>query len=234
MNQTFVLIANVSCSTANCGSVNGVLRYNSTASLPDTSVNSGSGTPFHTSEANPRLCGNLNAGESCVLNWTVNATGAVNSIWKLDVNFSSSSISGNTSYTTIQIIAPTIDVGLSDELGRVRFESNLTPGSSYNPAINNSLNIYNLTCTYLSGTCNVTIKANNNFTSGGSVINIGNLSWSTINNSVNSSRMSFVEQVVNNSLANGVFQFLYFWLDIPVGQTAGSYISNFTVYVNPN
>ncbi len=64
-------------------------------------------TPFFTTNANPQYC-NLVVGQSCQLNWTVNATGAVNSDYKIRVNVSSN-ISGVapalTENTTIKIIA---------------------------------------------------------------------------------------------------------------------------------
>jgi len=43
----------------------------------------------------PASCGNMNEGDICQLNWTVNATGAIDSAWKIDANFSSSVASEN-------------------------------------------------------------------------------------------------------------------------------------------
>lgn len=40
-------------------------------------------------KGNTQYCGNLNEGDSCSLNWTVNATGPLNTFYTIDVNFSS-------------------------------------------------------------------------------------------------------------------------------------------------
>jgi len=51
-------------------------------------------TPFYitypTPAENPLSCGEMGINETCRLNWTVNATGNINSAWKIDVNFVSS------------------------------------------------------------------------------------------------------------------------------------------------
>jgi hypothetical protein len=48
--------------------------------------------------SNPAYCGYLNKGETCVLEWTVNATGAHDSRFKMDVNFTSKDYEGPPNY----------------------------------------------------------------------------------------------------------------------------------------
>ncbi|MEM2916445.1 MAG: LamG-like jellyroll fold domain-containing protein [Candidatus Woesearchaeota archaeon] len=63
-------------------------------------------TPFYTTSAQPQYC-TLSVGQSCQINWTVNATGPINSLYKINVNATSniSTINKNvTANATIQII----------------------------------------------------------------------------------------------------------------------------------
>ncbi|MEM4247170.1 MAG: LamG-like jellyroll fold domain-containing protein, partial [Candidatus Woesearchaeota archaeon] len=63
-------------------------------------------TPFYTTSAQPQYC-TLSVGQSCQINWTVNATGPINSLYKINVNATSniSTINKNvTANATIQIL----------------------------------------------------------------------------------------------------------------------------------
>jgi hypothetical protein len=89
--DNFNVSVNVTCIGGGCGVVNGTLKYNASSQSPDTNVSSNSGTPFYIiSGINPKGCGALSAGQTCQLNWTVNATGTPNSQYFLDANFTSS------------------------------------------------------------------------------------------------------------------------------------------------
>jgi hypothetical protein len=72
-------------------------------------------TYIHPIEAeNAVTCANMNENDRCQLNWTVNATGNINTYWKIDVNFTSSFsyISSNdTNDTIIKIVSlPNIQI----------------------------------------------------------------------------------------------------------------------------
>ncbi|MBI4362288.1 MAG: hypothetical protein HY558_03860, partial [Euryarchaeota archaeon] len=62
---------------------------------------------------NPRSCGVVNAGQSCILNFTVNATGA-DASWALDVNYrnNTTTLTNNTSNTVVRIdgTGPTVTI----------------------------------------------------------------------------------------------------------------------------
>jgi hypothetical protein len=94
--DTFNVTANVTCtgkgtyaSDANCGSVEGNVLYASFDNTPSTTVSTTTGdTPLFASGANPATCegGDLLDGETCSLNWTVNAS--VRETNNVGVNFS--------------------------------------------------------------------------------------------------------------------------------------------------
>jgi hypothetical protein len=92
--RTFRVNASVTCEGASgdCGVVNATARYNTT-SQSDTVISTSAGaTPYYVvAGSQPQTCNGgapLNVGETCVVNWTVNATGS--GVWVLDVNFSTS------------------------------------------------------------------------------------------------------------------------------------------------
>jgi len=90
--NTFQINATVTCKDADCGTVQGILQYNASSSIPDTPIKSSQGDePFYnTSGTIIQSCGSMSQGQFCQLNWTVNTTGNLYSGWKIDVKFSSS------------------------------------------------------------------------------------------------------------------------------------------------
>lgn len=100
--STYWINATVRCVNANCGSVNGTVRYNDTASTMKAINTTEGATPFYityptSGDKNPLSCGNMNQNDVCYLNWTVNATGNLLDIYRIDVNFTSdnTSVSSN-------------------------------------------------------------------------------------------------------------------------------------------
>ncbi|MEE8401337.1 MAG: hypothetical protein V3R86_04225, partial [Candidatus Hydrothermarchaeaceae archaeon] len=95
-NTTYWVNVTVTCEGvggAECGTVQGGVRYNSSVALPDTLISTTIGVaPFYVmGSQNPESCQSvLNQGESCQLNFSVNATGGIGSIYEIDANFSSS------------------------------------------------------------------------------------------------------------------------------------------------
>jgi hypothetical protein len=239
VNQTFVLTANMSCIgdvDAICGIVNATVKYNATSSEINTTIvgNNVFTTPFYILEANPKTCGALNATmPACTLNWTINATGNIGSSYQLNVNSTSNATqvaSTNSSATTISIIsAGTLSITLSDALANVLFGTQLNPGSQNNSALNNTDNIYNITCSNPSGICNISIKGNDNLVSGINTLGTSNISWNLQNSLLNKFQLKQQYSVINASLPNLASQSIYFWLDVPDQTVAGNYIGNFTI-----
>jgi len=108
-NTTFNVNATVTCRNADCGNVNGTVRYNASSANPDTAINSTTGaTPFYNiSGAILQSCGSLFKDQSCQLNWTVNATGDLGKEYKIGTLFNSSynSVKQNhTNNATVKIL----------------------------------------------------------------------------------------------------------------------------------
>ena len=190
-NQTFLIIANVSCASSNptaiCDEVNGTARYNLTAD-PDTPVNTTEGdVPLWTGSGNPQTCGVVNISSGlCNLTWTVNATGPISSSWKIDVLFSSNATgvqSNDTDDAIISIRSCIVDFTL--KWSSISFGS-LNPGEKGIAAPGNSNKTYNITVN--SGSCNLDIyvRGTNLFnTTLGTVVGVGNISWSNVTDSYN-------------------------------------------------
>ncbi|MFB6204374.1 MAG: hypothetical protein ABEJ75_01880, partial [Candidatus Nanohaloarchaea archaeon] len=83
-NQTFTANVSVTCNAGDCGQVNATMRYNASGTTAGTAIPEGSGTPFYTVGQNQKSCGTLAQGESCYIDWQVNATGDLNSHHALD------------------------------------------------------------------------------------------------------------------------------------------------------
>lgn len=104
-NDTFWINTTVTCVDADCGTVYGVLRFNSSGATPDTNVSTTDTTPFWTSSSNSQSCGSMIENDVCMKNWSVNATGWFLVAYLLDVNFSTSGgVSNNTDNAEVTII----------------------------------------------------------------------------------------------------------------------------------
>ncbi|RLF36859.1 MAG: hypothetical protein DRN08_00535 [Thermoplasmata archaeon] len=218
-NKTFIIKANVTCRNANCGDVQGTVRYNVSA-LPDTPISTAYDTPFFIVDSpalNPKNCSNnpLSVNDSCILNWTINSTGALGSLWKLDVLFNGTTAQGNnTNYTKIKITLVlilhlsnhTIDWGIRDPQTTCNAAPNHPINISLDPNSNDAYGIY------IKGT---------NLTNGSSAIPVGNVTWGKSDNCANAkSEGHFLSyswaEILNSTYAKaGVSQPTYYWIDIP-------------------
>jgi hypothetical protein len=240
-NQTFIVNSTVFCRRGNCGNVSGILRYNLTSSFPDTSINTSEGEkPFFVQEppypsnatkycpSNP-----LTQDEFCNLTWVVNATGDLDTGWKMGVFFESNNQNVHENHTdnaTIYITSCTEGVSLSWD--SIDFGS-LTPSTDYNPAPNNEQKFYNVTNT---GTCTLNLwirGADLQNITYNSIIKVGNLSWSNYSSSYIEfhQNMSYSYVLLNSSLPPGENLTTYYWLSIPPVY-AGYYVGS--VYVCGN
>jgi len=185
-------------------------------------------------KASTMSCGSLSQDQSCQLNWTVNATGAINSVWKVGVlfNSSSSSVSDNhTDNATITIIAPEPSITLwSPPI--IDFASQ-NPSTYWNNATNNTNNFYNITidptsCSpidiWIKGTYleNITMSTK---------IGVGNITWNNYDNYTTSINMSTNYVLINASLSTNTNVTTYYWLNVPAVY-AGSYNGTATICGN--
>lgn len=106
----FNLTARVSCVQGPCGDVMAVMNWSEGLVLEDN------GTPFYTTDPNPRFTANLSclvnlsANESCNVTWAVNATGEDNITYGLMAYFVSQDSTNDTGfvYATILSLTPRI------------------------------------------------------------------------------------------------------------------------------
>jgi len=227
---------------APCGSVEGLVRYNKSSSLPDTAINTTEeATPFYIDETPSlamKVCPTnpLDRDEFCNITWTVNATGAIDSVWKFGVLFNSSSENVTQNHTdnatvTIFECIEELTVWSPSNIDFGASEPN-TPGSS-NPALDNENKKHNISNT---GTCTLKIWVkgtdleNNTYNS---VIGVGNFSWSNETNNYNTSySMTESYALINSSLTSTIQNVTtYYWLAIPPVYT-GKYNGTITICGN--
>jgi hypothetical protein len=236
-NSTFIVNATVFCRVGSCGFVNGTLLYNLTSSYPDTPINTSFGDkPFFVNET-PALamkaCSNnpLNANDFCNLTWIVNATGNIDTAWKIGVYFNSSDPNVNpnsTSNATVVIVSCTVDFSLT--WSSIDFGT-LLPNTFNNSAPGNLNNTYNITVN--PGSCNLdlyirgTDLVNTTFNS---IIKVGNISWSNISSNLNDGffRLSETNSLIKSNVPEKTNVTTWYWLDVPPVY-AGKY--NGTIYI---
>lgn len=241
-NTTFDVNATVDCTgtlgTEECGEVNGTVRYNASRATPDTPISTTDGdTPFHTTgNGNPIRCPNspLFEGDSCQLNWSINATGTPGTTKLIDVNFTSnrSGVAANDTRDEEISIVSTL-ISLTMDFGSLNFGSH-PPGSTGKAAPGNSNTDYTVTLDSDSSEnadlwVNMTdLTADTQYTIGAS-----NVTWNdTENTYTGSTRMSNDPQRVRPSVSPGTSFDMFFWLDVPFGIAADFY--NGTIEVKAN
>ena len=231
-NKTFWVNATVTCRQGNCGEVSGTVRYNSSSPNPDEAINTTQGAePFYvvdswnnflnTGAANQISCGTLDQDQTCTLSWLVNATGAINSYWKIGVLFNSSLTEvepNHTANSTIHIVECIESLSLawtSIDFGQLIPD---TPASS-NPAPGNANKLYNITNT---GTCDLKlwIKGTDLQNSTlNSVIKVGNLTWSNYSSVYDPSyvyNLDYSYTLLSSSLLTPNSNLTtYYWLAVP-------------------
>ncbi|MEM0333617.1 MAG: hypothetical protein QXX30_04140, partial [Candidatus Aenigmatarchaeota archaeon] len=160
--------------------------------------------------------GNLNNGEYCNVNWIINASGDLNSFWKIAVYFNSTveDVKENiTDSATIFIGFCTVDFSLSWEI--LDF-GELIPNSYKNPALGNNQNLYKITLSPTSCNLNIFIRGSNLVGKNlKKVILISNISVSNITNIFDTSfRISENNQLLFYNITPGDY-YTYYWIDVP-------------------
>ncbi len=233
-NSTFWVNASVTCRAGDCGEVNGTVRYNSTSSYPDTPIPEDYGAkPFFINETPAyatKSCGTLLEDQTCILSWLINATGAIDSGWKIGVLFNSSLENVKENHTenaTIVITSCTVDMTVqfaSVEFGTVK------PNTRGNNATGNQNNLYNITVN--PGSCNLDLYLNatdliNKTYS--SIIKVGNLTFNNQTNDYSTSfRLSYAYQLIKSNVPPSTNVTIWFWLDVPPVY-AGYYVGNISI-----
>jgi hypothetical protein len=222
-NNTFTINATVYCRDGNCGNVNGTARYNFTSSIPDTLINTTQGDkPFYIQETSPlamKSCPTnpLIVDEFCNITWTVNATGDINTDWKIGVLFNSSNMgiqNNHTKNSTISILGCTIDI--TAHWSTIDFGT-LVPSTGENDATGNENNEYNITVN--SGSCNLDLYINGtNLTNVtyNSIIPVNNVTWSnTTNDYAESNELSHSTKVLKIDVPENTNVTTWYWINVP-------------------
>lgn len=170
---------------ATCGSVSSWARFNNSGAQPGAAISTTPGaTPFYiVSPSNPQQCGPLVDGQPCKPNWTINATGSLDTSWALDANFTSSfsEVSGNdTSNAVVNIASCVLGFTKSSQLSNGVQFGLLDPGLVNSSALDNGN--YNITdaSTAPCGLLNISIRASGDL-QGPSTIGISNI---TVNSTI--------------------------------------------------
>jgi hypothetical protein len=158
---------------------------------------------------------------------------------------------GMTGFATAQVgnltasVATYISCTWSDEALAVSFGSNLNPGTNDINATNNYAGVgngtsYNVTVDTLSNVkANVTVKGAD-LISGVNAIAVGNVTWQSNSTAANGTNMVPTGSIalttaydttnkIASNLAIGSTSHYRYWIDIPSGQVAGSYVGNYTM-----
>ncbi len=239
-NRTFTVNATVYCRQAGCGNVQGTVQYNGSSTNPDTPVNVTTGDkPFFINETSAVAVKNcptnpLSRNEYCNITWTVNASGNINSAYKLGVLFNStiSGVSNNhTTNSTTTIVGCVADLTL--QWSSINFGA-LNPSSTQNAASGNANKQYNITINYGSCTPDLWIRGEGlTNTTLGYTIGVGNLTWSnSTNNYANSYNMTTYYRLVDEDVPEETNDTTYYWLNVPAVAAGGPYKGNITIMTN--
>jgi hypothetical protein len=236
-NSTFLVNATVFCRAGPCGYVNGTLMYNLTSPYPDAPINTSYGDkPFFVNET-PALamksCPNnpLNEGDFCNLTWIVNATGDINTGWKLGVYFNSSypEVQPNSTENATVVIVPCV-VDFTLTWNSIDF-GELIPNTYNNSAPGNLNNAYNITVN--AGSCNLDFYIRGTDlinTTLNSIIKVGNMSWSNISSNLDDGffQLSETDSLLKLNVPENTNVTTWYWLNVPPVY-AGKY--NGTIYI---
>ena len=231
-NSTFFVNVSIKCKNGNCSNVYAEVLYNSSSDKFSPIPTLQGAKPFFIQETPAysfKSCANnpLENEEVCNISWLVNASGDVDSAWKIRVKVNSSKeISENfTDNATLIIASCTLSFTLNFKT--VEF-GEIFPNTQANPALKNSENFYNITVNPESCTLDFYINASDlvNLTFN-QVIRAGNLSFNNVSNDYSTSfRLSHEPQIFAKNVLPGNLT-LWFWLDVPPVY-AGIYFGNIT------
>lgn len=186
-----------------------------------------------TNDDNPVECGFLDAGEECILEWSVNNNdGVEGETYHINVETSSENDNiqdSSSEELEVEITAPIVsidtswnavdfgDVSLGEEVGA---EDN---GNYEIEVLDDSTTEVDL---WLRGTDDL------QSTQGGSSIPLTNVSWAAEDTQSSSNPLTEDFQLISDQNSPGFVQPIYYWLDVPRGITSGGYESTLIIKGN--
>ncbi|MGC9310090.1 MAG: hypothetical protein ACP5E4_00005, partial [Candidatus Aenigmatarchaeota archaeon] len=241
-DRVFVVRANVTCREADCGNVQGFIRYNFTSASPDANISAFPDTPFHIvnsssgSAENPILCGVLDKDQSCVANWTINATGALQTLWKIDAGFNATNAFNTTEDIAIRITKVLIMSLSFDEVGfgvvnpATSGDENPSPDNG-NQNVQVHANSNNLEMLWIKGT-DLDPLENPGYGDISYMIGVGNVTWSNQSDFGTSKSLTKSYQLIDSNIHSGTNYGLYFWIAAPGGLEAQDYEGKLYILAN--
>ena len=181
--------------------------------MPDTPVNET--IPFYTEDTPTKNCGNMANGDYCSLQWTINATGDIDSSYNMDVLFESESTQFNdTGDTKIIIFSCSIDFTL--QWSSISFGSQ-NPNTYEISAPGNANRIYNITTGADSCNTDFYIKGIDlENASSGYYIGVGNITWSNISNAYSGSvNLTTTNALIMANVSKNTNVTTWYWLNVP-------------------
>jgi hypothetical protein len=173
----------------------------------------------------------LNEGDFCNLTWIVNATGDINTGWKLGVYFNSSypEVQPNATLNATVVIVPCV-VDFTLTWNSIDF-GELIPNTYNNSAPGNLNNAYNITVN--AGSCNLDFYIRGTDlinTTLNSIIKVGNISWSNISSNLDDGffQLSETDSLLKLNVPENTNVTTWYWLNVPPVY-AGKY--NGTIYI---
>lgn len=220
-NRTFLMNATVSCTGGTCGEVDASPRYNE-SSVADTVIPL-TGEPFNTNDSLKTCSSSLGSGESCRVEFYVNASGSDPSSHLLDVNASSN-------YTIPEANSPDAQVSIETVLlfdlnwSAVSFGA-VSPGSENVSAQGNDGRDYNVSVDEDSVEIDdMWIRATDLQSAELDYrIPAENLSYSLTNDISTESFLSNSYQLLKSNISPGSVFSTYYWIDVPTGIYNGGY-----------
>ena len=221
VNQSFRMNGSITCQEGVCGTVTAEPRYNESSSAETVITNSVDAEPFNTNKSS-ETC-QLGRGDSCYVDFAVNASGAVESYHLLDFTASSSkNIADNDSEDNLVQINTARIINLTwNELDF----GQLDPGRKNVSALGNNARKHNITVDSRSSTVEGLWVRMTDLNSSQLDYHIPaeNVSFSTTNDIDTEKSLMNSFQLAATNLSPGTILTTYFWIDVPLGIYNGGY-----------
>ena len=225
----FTVNSSVSCQDGVCGDVETSVRHNTSSGMEV--IPESSGTPFYTNSSNPKVCVNME-DSVCYTNWSVNATGGLETYHDLDINSSSEyGMEDDSGENTVEINKLIV---MNLEFDQVDFGV-LDPGEKDVAAKGNSKSEYNISFSERSCTVDdLFIKSSPLVSVENDMYTIPpeNLSVDLENSVSDSMSLTDTFKTLKSGISPGTVLSTYFFMDIPEGLITGEYRGNITFKAN--
>lgn len=218
VNRTFEINSTVECLNGECGDVNLSARYNQSGLRVD--IPESPSEPFYSIGSNPKTCESMEAGDSCIFNFDVNATGSVGSEFSIDTEARSALLGvennqSNKSLVNIDFFLVVRDFRNTTSFGTVDLNTTFNPAIGNNESSGHQITVDN----YSQPVDSFYLQVDNltSYFNPGYRIGPSNFSFSLENDPSTSERATGGADLVTQNIQPGTTIDLYYWLDVPLG-----------------